>query len=98
MDKKWIVVFSAGSVAVAALLGLAVWMIAGSVPGPALNLNGLAAMAIGLVLTTGLGVGLMALVFYSARSGADDLGPAIPAQRPPGVEPAAPPAAWRGRR
>ncbi len=98
MDKRWIVLFSAGSIAVAALLGLVVWMIAGSVPGPTLNIHGLAALATGLILTTGLGVGLMALVFHSARSGADDLGPVPPDQRAPGVEPAAAPTAWRGRR
>jgi len=94
MSKRWIVLFSAGSTAVAALLGLAVWLIAGSVDGPGLvggggdpplGVNALAAMAIGLILTTALGIGLMALVFYSARSGADD-GKPIDA-RAPGAPP-----------
>jgi hypothetical protein len=34
--------------------------------------HGWVAMALGIVFTLGLGVGLMALVFYSARHGYDD--------------------------
>jgi hypothetical protein len=37
-----------------------------------LSLNGAIALTLGIVLTVGLGVGLMALVFYSDRSGRDD--------------------------
>jgi hypothetical protein len=41
------------------------------------------AMALGVICTAGLGFGLMALVFYSNRSGADDavINPAEPAWR-----------------
>ena len=86
MSKRWIVLFSAGSIAMTAMLGLVIWLIAGSVEmgsanEPTLGFNAMAAMAIGLVLTTGLGVGLMALVFYSARSGADD-GSAVDTHEP----------------
>lgn len=35
--------------------------------------HGWLAMGLGVVLTTALGVGLMALVFHSSRSGHDDL-------------------------
>jgi hypothetical protein len=38
-----------------------------------LSLNGAIALTLGIVLTVGLGVGLMGLVFYSDRSGRDDV-------------------------
>ncbi|WP_281301461.1 MULTISPECIES: hypothetical protein [unclassified Iodidimonas] len=36
-----------------------------------LSLHGMIAMGLGIVFTIGIGVGLMWLVFYSARSGHD---------------------------
>ena len=38
----------------------------------AMTLNGWIALALGTVLSLALGIGLMALVFYSARRGYDD--------------------------
>ena len=37
-----------------------------------MSLNGWIALALGTVLSLALGIGLMALVFYSARRGYDD--------------------------
>jgi hypothetical protein len=38
-----------------------------------LSLNGAIALMLGIVLSIGLAVGLMALIFYSDRSGRDDM-------------------------
>jgi hypothetical protein len=63
---------------VAILLGLLIWtsIIAGegwsSAVGTEVPLAGYAAMAIGIVFSLVLGVGLMALVFYSSRAGYDE--------------------------
>lgn len=38
----------------------------------AMNLNGWIALGLGAVFSLALGIGLMALVFYSARHGYDD--------------------------
>lgn len=38
-----------------------------------LSLNGAIALTLGIVLSIGLAVGLMALIFYSDRSGRDDV-------------------------
>jgi predicted membrane-bound mannosyltransferase len=46
-----------------------VWMGAGSVE---MGFHGWFAMALGVVLTLGLGILLMGLVFYSARKGYDE--------------------------
>ena len=60
-----------------ALLGLALvilyegWGIAGGQEGMAMSTNGWIAMGLGILATLGLGVGLMALVFYSHRQGRD---------------------------
>jgi len=60
-----------------ALLGLALvilyegWSIAGGQEGMAMSTNGWIAMGLGILATLGLGVGLMALVFYSHRQGRD---------------------------
>lgn len=47
------------------------WSIAGGEEGTAMSTNGWIAMALGILATLGLGVGLMALVFYSNRHGRD---------------------------
>lgn len=39
--------------------------------GSAMTASGYTAMALGIVATLALGIGLMALVFYSSRSGRD---------------------------
>ena len=40
--------------------------------GPGIGTAGTVALVLGILVTSGLGVGLMALVFYSDRSHADD--------------------------
>ncbi|HEY6981666.1 hypothetical protein [Reyranella sp.] len=47
------------------------WSIAGGEEGTGMSTNGWIAMTLGIVATLGLGVGLMALVFYSNRHGRD---------------------------
>lgn len=60
-----------------ALLGLALvilyegWGIAGGEGGGSMSTSGWIAMILGIVATLGLGIGLMALVFYSSRQGRD---------------------------
>ena len=60
-----------------ALLGLALvilyegWGIAGGEEGGSMSTSGWIAMILGIVATLGLGIGLMALVFYSSRQGRD---------------------------
>ncbi len=60
-----------------ALLGLALvilyegWGLAGGDEGTAMSTNGWIAMGLGIVATLALGVGLMALIFYSHRRGHD---------------------------
>jgi hypothetical protein len=53
---------------IAAIVGI-VWVMNGFV---GLGTHGVIALVLGTVLSAGLGVGLMGLVFFSARSGADD--------------------------
>ncbi|QCI79207.1 hypothetical protein E6W36_05495 [Hankyongella ginsenosidimutans] len=59
----------------AALLatGYLIWRDSFAWPRIDLPLHGMIALGIGVVLTFLLGAGLMALVFYSARRGYDDL-------------------------
>jgi hypothetical protein len=67
----WARMFGAGSVAfIAAVVGI-VWGLDGFA---GLSGHGIAALIIGTVLSAGLGVALMGLVFFSARSGVDDAG------------------------
>ena len=60
-----------------ALFGLALiilyegWGIAGGEGGGSMSTSGWIAMILGSVATLGLGIGLMALVFYSSRQGRD---------------------------
>ena len=60
-----------------ALLGLAIyflyvgWDPAEGDPGHQMSAAGYVAMALGIVVTLALGVGLMALVFHSSRKGHD---------------------------
>jgi len=59
------------------LLTLAVWFAASAfihIGGDPIPLYGYVAIAGGALLSLGVGGGLMALVFYSARHGYDDLG------------------------
>lgn len=69
--KRWFIVFGAVCAAaiavVLAVLGAFGGLAESDLPGP-----GIAAMVLGVVVTCGLGIGLMALIFYSARSGQDE--------------------------
>ena len=62
-------------VALAALLGLAVYAaveVWTALEGTAISTHGWIALGAGVVVTFGLGAGLMFLVFYSNRRGYDD--------------------------
>lgn len=54
----------------AAAVGIHMWT---SLSGVEISFHGYLAMALGAILTLALGIGLMALVFYSARHGHDDV-------------------------
>ncbi len=69
-DTSRIVRFAAICAAVLVLALVAAWL-SGLAGGLGLDGNGVVALGIGITLTCGLGVGLMALVFYSDRSGND---------------------------
>jgi hypothetical protein len=84
-ELRWRNLFSSakgmgrGSYAVIAiLLGFLIWasVIAGlgwsSAAGTEVPLTGYVAMALGIVFSLIVGIGLMALVFYSSRSGYDE--------------------------
>jgi hypothetical protein len=58
-----------------ALLAIAVWFAIYSwraIDGPPIPTDGYVAMGLGIVFSVMVGCGLMALVFYSSRSGYDD--------------------------
>ncbi len=48
------------------------WVAPDDVPGREMSTTGWVAMAFGVIVTLGLGIGLMMLMFYSSRSGHDD--------------------------
>jgi hypothetical protein len=61
--------------ALLAMLAIAVWWIVlatNQVGGLAMPISGWIAMALGIVFSLIVGVGLMALVFYSSRKGYDE--------------------------
>ena len=65
--KRWIYTFSLVSAGLSAFIVAALWLTFGS-NGLNIGLNGFIAMALGILVTTGLTVGLMALSFYSDGS------------------------------
>jgi hypothetical protein len=65
-DIKWPVVFSAICTAIVAAVLVGLWL-TGVFGDMELSVNGVIALFIGVTLTVLLGVGLMALVFYSGR-------------------------------
>jgi hypothetical protein len=69
--RSWAGRFLLGSTGGAAALLLAVWAVSGF---QRLGLDGPAtiALTLGIVLSIGLAVALMALMFYSSRTGRDD--------------------------
>ena len=72
LPHSWATRFAAASVTgIIALVALC-WLVLGY-GDLGLNTSATIALILGIVLTAGLGVGLMGLVFYSSRSGRDDL-------------------------
>jgi hypothetical protein len=67
----WVRNFTMSCVGLLAFVYLALWAFNGF-HGIGLGLQAMIALTLGTILTAGLGVGLMALVFYSDRSGMDD--------------------------
>jgi hypothetical protein len=67
---KWFVTFSLGSVAAIAAILAVLWASNGFSTG-GLSGHGIAAVVLGVTFSVLLAVGLMALVFYSNRSGQD---------------------------
>jgi hypothetical protein len=65
-DIKWPVVFSAICTAIVAAVLVGLWL-TGVFGDMELSVNGVIALFIGVTLTVLLGVGLMALVFYSGH-------------------------------
>ena len=62
---------------VLAILAAAIWLAARTwlaAAGSPMSTNGYVAMALGIIFSTVLGCGLMALLFYSSRHGYDDIG------------------------
>ena len=68
---RQIVGFAAGSVGFIAAVLLIVWIM-GAFDGAGLGFHGWIALGLGTLFTCALGIVLMGLVFYSARSGQDD--------------------------
>ncbi len=68
---QWIWKFAAVSAATIAAMLLLFWALTGFAD-PDLDTNGLVAMLIGIVASSGLAIGLMALIFYSNRSQQDE--------------------------
>jgi hypothetical protein len=69
--KRWILTFTVASIVMIAVVYLILWAFNGF-HGPGLGLNGTIAITLGTVCASALGVALMALVFYSDRSGRDE--------------------------
>ena len=68
---NWIAVtIAAGAVLVVVVLIASLWSRLGE---SEISLSGWLAMALGVILTLGLGIGLMALVFISSRRGYDEI-------------------------
>ncbi len=68
---RWLVLFVALCIGAIAVVYLALWAL-GEFSDSGLGVNGIIALTLGTILTIGLGVGLMALTFYSDRSGQDE--------------------------
>ena len=68
---NWIAVtIAAGAVLVVVVVIASLWSRLGE---SEISLSGWLAMALGVILTLGLGIGLMALVFISSRRGYDEI-------------------------
>ncbi len=69
--RRWALTFTISCVGLIAFVYLALWAFNGF-HGLGLDLAETIALTLGTVATSALGVGLMALVFYSDRSGQDE--------------------------
>lgn len=69
--RRWALTFVLCCIGGIALVYLALWAV-GTFNDSGLGVQGVVALTLGTVISVGLGVGLMALVFYSNRSGQDD--------------------------
>lgn len=69
--KRWLIWFAVACVAGIAVLMAMFWLL-GGLEDMAMSGHGVAALAGTVVLVLVVGVGLMALVFYSNRSGRDE--------------------------
>jgi hypothetical protein len=67
-----VLAIAAASVLVVAIVAWFALQAASGLADTELSANGIAAMVLGIVLSLGLGAGLMALVFYSSRKGYDE--------------------------
>jgi hypothetical protein len=70
---RWLAIFIAVNLVLCAATLGALWAFTDLFAGHSvMSIHGWIAMGLGVVFTSGLGVGLMALVFYSDRSHADE--------------------------
>ena len=67
---RWFAIFAASCLGLLAFVYLALWAFNGF-NGVGLDWAGTIALALGTILSAGLGVGLMGLIFYSDRSQRD---------------------------
>lgn len=69
---RWIVIFGLACVAAVAAIIVRLWAFGWTDDlGP--GAHGFVALGIGVILSVGLGVALMALIFHSSRSGHDEV-------------------------
>jgi hypothetical protein len=68
---RWVVNFAVICLATVVVV-LAIFWLSGWADALGLSGDGFIALALGTIFTVGLGVALMALVFYSNRTGQDD--------------------------
>jgi hypothetical protein len=69
MKQSSIILIAVGTIALIVLVILGTWALGGFAD---LSPAGGVALVLGITISTGLGIGLMALVFYSSRSEQDD--------------------------
>ena len=67
---KWVARIIAGTIALILLLIISAWLSGGFA---GMTAQGDVALVLGIVVTVGLSIGLMTLVFYSSRAGQDDI-------------------------
>lgn len=83
---RWILMFCALNVALLAVVLLTLWA-TGSFTDAGLSVDGWVALGLGIVLTSALGIGLMALVFYSSRQAVDERAHHAADEHPPEQRP-----------